>query len=157
WEREAERAADAGVRVATVRTGVVLASEGGALEKMLTPFKLGLGGSLAGGRQWFPWIHIDDIVGILRHGLVTPNLQGPINGVAPGIVRNEEFTRARAAALNRPALFPVPEFALRIMMGEMAGVVLASQRVVPGVALETGYQFQYPELGPALEAILRSG
>ncbi|MFN0087014.1 MAG: TIGR01777 family oxidoreductase [Blastocatellia bacterium] len=155
WEWEAERAADAGVRVATVRTGVVLASEGGALEKMLTPFRLGLGGSLAGGRQWFPWIHIDDIVGILRHGLVTPNLQGPINGVAPGIVRNEEFTRALAAALHRPALFPVPEFALRVMMGEMAGVVLASQRVVHGVALETGYQFQYPKLEPALEAILR--
>lgn len=156
WEREAGKAEETGARVSMVRIGVVLAPEGGALEKMLTPFKFGLGGSLADGRQWFPWIHIEDIVGILRHALLTPNLRGPVNGVAPGIVRNEEFTREFAAALHRPTFIPVPEFALRVVMGEMASVVLASQRVVPGVARETGYQFQYPELRQALEAILRA-
>lgn len=157
WEAEAARAREFGVRVAQVRTGVVLSPEGGALEKMLTPFKLGLGGRLGDGRQWFPWIHLDDIVGILRHALMTPAVNGAINGVAPGIITNEEFTRELAGAFNRPAFFPVPEFALRILMGEMAEVVLASQRVVPQVALDTGYQFRYPNLRPALDALLKRG
>jgi uncharacterized protein len=134
---------------------VVLASEGGALEKMLTPFKLGLGGRLGDGRQWFPWIHLDDIVGLLLHALDSPAIDGPVNGAAPGIVTNETFTRELAGALNRPVFFPVPEFGLRILMGEMAGVVLASQRVLPQVALQTGYRFQYPELGAALQDVLR--
>ena len=156
WEAEAKRAEESGIRVTMIRIGVVLAAEGGALEKMLTPFKFGLGGSLGSGRQWFPWIHIEDIVGILRHALVTSHLRGPVNGAAPGIVRNEEFTRALAGALHRPTFFPVPEFALRIAMGEMANVVLASQRVEPRVATETGYRFVYPELEPALAQILRA-
>ncbi|MDX2032824.1 MAG: TIGR01777 family oxidoreductase [Blastocatellia bacterium] len=155
WEREAGKAEELGMRVSMVRIGVVLAPDGGALEKMLTPFKFGLGGNLSDGRQWFPWIHIDDIVGILRHALLSPNLRGPVNGVAPGVVRNEEFTRELASALHRPTFFPVPEFALRIVMGEMASVVLASQRVTPSVARETGYEFHYPELRGALEAVLR--
>ncbi|MGH9832949.1 MAG: TIGR01777 family oxidoreductase, partial [Blastocatellia bacterium] len=154
WEAEAARAREFGVRVAHARIGVVLSPEGGALEKMLTPFKLGLGGRLGEGRQWFPWIHLDDIVGILRHALMKPAINGAINGVAPGIVTNEEFTRELAGALNRPVFFPVPEFALRILMGEMAEVALASQRVVPQVALDTGYQFRYPNLRPALDALL---
>jgi uncharacterized protein (TIGR01777 family) len=145
-----------GVRVALVRTGVALSALGGALEKMLTPFKLGLGGRLGSGRQWFPWIHIDDIVGIFRHALMTPTIDGPINGVAPGIVTNEEFTRELAAALNRPVFFPVPEFALRVLMGEMVEVVMASQRVFPQVALDTGYRFNYANLRPALESLLKA-
>lgn len=154
WEAETGRAREFGVRVAQARIGVVLSPEGGALEKMLPPFKLGLGGRLGSGRQWFPWIHLDDIVGILRHALLTPAINGAINGVAPGIVTNEEFTRELAGALNRPVFFPVPEFALRILMGEMAEVALGSQRVVPQVALDTGYQFRYPNLRPALDALL---
>jgi len=156
WEFEAALARELGVRVALVRTGVALSPSGGALEKMLTPFKLGLGGRLGGGRQWFPWIHIDDIVGIFRHALAPSSIDGPVNGVAPGIVTNEEFTRELAAALNRPVFFPVPEFALRLLMGEMAEAILSSQRVVPQVALETGYQFKYPNLRPALEALLKT-
>ena len=156
WEAEATRARELGVRVALVRTGVALSPSGGALEKMLLPFKLGLGGRLGGGRQWFPWIHIEDVVGIFLHALMSPAVDGPINGVAPGIVTNEEFTRELAAALNRPAFFPVPQFALRALMGEMAEIVTASQRVVPQVALDTGYRFKYPNLRPALESLLKT-
>jgi hypothetical protein len=155
WEGEAARARELGVRVVSVRSGVVLSPSGGALEKMLTPFKLGLGGRLGSGRQWFPWIHIDDIAGIFRHALVTDSLSGPINGVAPGIVTNEEFTRELAAALDRPVFLPVPEFVLSILMGEMAEVVTASQRVIPQVALETGYKFRHPNLRPSLESLLK--
>ena len=156
WEAEAARARELGVRVVFVRTGVALSPSGGALEKMLLPFKLGLGGRLGDGRQWFPWIHIEDIAGIFLHALMSPDVDGPINGVAPGIVTNEEFTRELAATLNRPVFFPVPELALRVLMGEMAEVVTASQRVVPQVALDTGYQFKYPNLRPALESLLKS-
>ncbi len=150
WENESSRAQGLGLRVVIVRTGIVLSDSGGALEKMLTPFKLGLGGRLASGKQWFPWIHLDDIVGIFRHGLLSTSLNGPINGAAPGIVSNEEFTKELAAALERPVFFPVPELGLRILMGEMADVVLASQRVIPGVAIDSGYKFKYQMLGPAL-------
>ncbi len=156
WESEATRARDLGLRVALVRTGVVLSAEGGALEKMLPPFKLGLGGRLGGGRQWFPWIHLDDIAGVVRHALLTPAVTGPINGAAPGIVTNEVFTKELAAALHRPVFLPVPELALRIAMGEMAEVVMASQRVSPKVAEETGYRFRYPQLREALAEILSS-
>src|SRR5215468_3086071 len=156
WEAEAARARELGVRVALVRIGVVLSTSGGALEKMLLPFKLGLGGRLGDGRHWFPWIHIEDIAGIFLHALTSPAINGPINGVAPGVVTNEEFTRELAAALNRPAFFPVPKFALRVLMGEMAEVVTASQRAVPRVALDTGYLFKYPDLRPALESLLKT-
>src|SRR5262249_42899932 len=156
WEAEAARARELGVRVALVRTGGALSPAGGALEKMLLPFKLGLGGRLGGGRQWFPWIHIEDVVGIFLHALMSAAVDGPINGVAPGIVTNEEFTRELAAALNRPAFFPVPRLALRALMGEMAEVVTDSQRVVPQVALDTGYRFKYPNLRPALESLLKT-
>jgi uncharacterized protein (TIGR01777 family) len=156
WETEAARARELGVRAAFVRTGVALSPSGGALEKMLLPFKLGLGGRLGDGRQWFPWIHIEDVVGIFLHALMSPAVDGPINGVAPGIVTNEEFTGELAAVLNRPAFFPVPQFALRALMGEMAEVVTASQRVVPQVALDTGYRFKYPNLRPALESLLKT-
>ena len=156
WETEAARARELGSRVALVRTGVALSPSGGALEKMLLPFKLGLGGRLGDGRQWFPWIHIEDIQGIIQHALMSPVVDGPINGVAPGVVTNEEFTQELAAALNRPIFLPVPQFALRVLLGEMAEVVTASQRVVPQVALDTGYRFRYPNLRPALESLLNT-
>jgi len=156
WETEAARARELGSRVALVRTGVALSPSGGALEKMLLPFKLGLGGRLGDGRQWFPWIHIEDIQGIIQHALMSPVVDGPINGVAPGVVTNEEFTRELAAALNRPIFLPVPQFALRVLLGEMAEVVTASQRVVPQVALDTGYRFKYQNLRPALESLLKT-
>ncbi|MBS1791572.1 MAG: TIGR01777 family oxidoreductase [Acidobacteria bacterium] len=154
WEHEAESAKSFGARVALVRVGVVL-GDGGMLEKILLPFKLGVGGRLGTGKQWFPWIHLDDIVGIFRHALFLNTLSGPINGVAPNAATNKEFTEALGKALHRPTIFPVPEFALRIAMGEMANAALDSQRVIPTVALETGYQFRYPELQAALNAILR--
>ncbi len=154
WEKEALKAQELGLRVAHVRTGIVLSASGGALEKMLPPFKFGLGGRLGSGRQWFPWVHIDDIVGIFRHILLTQDLSGPVNGVAPVIVDNEEFTKELAAVLRRPVFLPVPELALKILMGEMAEVVLASQRVIPRVALDSGYRFEYQTLKPALQNLL---
>ena len=156
WEREAARATEAGIRVVQVRTGVVLSGEGGALKKMIAPFKLGLGGPLGSGKQWFPWIHINDIVGIFRHAMVTSSLAGPVNGVAPKAVTNGEFTRELARALRRPAFLPVPEMALRVLMGEMSEVLFESQRVVPKVALASGYEFQFPVLALALADLLGS-
>jgi uncharacterized protein (TIGR01777 family) len=154
WEREAERAVDCGIRVVEVRTGVVLSREGGALQKMLKPFKLGIGGPLGSGKQWFPWIHVKDIVGIFHHSIVTSALRGPVNGVAPQPATNKEFTRELARTLNRPAFLPVPESALRVLVGEMADVLFGSQRVLPKAALESGYRFQYSELPAALSSLL---
>ena len=154
WEIEAARATELGVRVVQVRTGVVLSGEGGALQKMLAPFKLGLGGPLGSGKQWFPWIHIKDIVGIFRHAVLTATLAGPVNGVAPQPVTNGEFTRELARALHRPAFLPVPEMALRVLMGEMSAVLFGSQRVLPKAALASGYEFHYPLLESALAELL---
>jgi len=154
WEREAARASELGIRVVFVRTGVVLSADGGALEKMLPPFKMGAGGRLGSGKQWFPWIHIDDIVGIFRHSIVNAKATGPINGAAPQPATNAEFTRELGHALHRPAFLPVPEIALRILMGEMADVLFDSQRVIPAAALASGYEFRYPQLGPALADVL---
>ena len=156
WEREAARATELGVRVVQVRTGVVLSGEGGALQKMLAVFKLGLGGPLGSGKQWFPWIHITDIVGIFRHAVLTATLAGPVNGVAPEPVTNNEFTRELGRALHRPAFLPVPEMALRVLMGEMSAVLFGSQRVVPKAALASGYEFHYPLLASALADLLSS-
>jgi hypothetical protein len=154
WEAEAAAASQAGVRSVQVRTGVVLSAEGGALQKMLTPFKLGVGGPLGNGRQWFPWIHIKDIVGIFSHAIATPSMNGPVNGVGPSPVTNAEFTRTLARVLHRPAFLPVPEMAMRALMGEMAEVLFVSQRVVPAATLASGYQFHYPLLAEALEDLL---
>jgi uncharacterized protein len=156
WEREATSAEGLGLRVAVVRVGVVLSPTGGALEKMLPPFRLGIGGRIGNGRHWFPWIHIGDIAGIFKHALTTSGLSGVINGVAPGVVRNEEFTKELAAALHRPVFLPVPEWALRLMIGEMVEVVMASQRIIPRVALDSGYRFHYQALRPALQNLLKS-
>ena len=154
WEHEALKARELGVRVVLVRVGLVLSLAGGVMEKMLLPFSWGLGGRLGGGRQWFPWIHIDDIVGIFKHAMLSSKLEGPLNGTAPGIVSNAEFTREFAAQLRRPAFLPVPELALRMVAGEMAEAMLSSQRVHPKNTLRSGYRFNYRELKPALQNLL---
>jgi uncharacterized protein len=154
WEQEAERAKQFGLRVVAIRTGVVLSAEGGALKKMLPPFRLGVGGPLGSGKQWFPWIHIEDIVGIFRDAILSSSLSGPVNGTAPELATNAEFTRQLGRVLHRPAFMPVPEFALRTLMGEMASVLLGSHRVVPKMMLDAGYRFQYPNLASALENLL---
>jgi uncharacterized protein len=154
WEREALAAESLGIRVVCVRTGIVLARDGGALAKMLTPFRLGAGGKLGGGKQWMPWIHLDDVVGLLMHASREDQIRGALNAVGPRPVTNAELTRTLGQALHRPAFFSVPRTALRLAFGEMSGILTASQRVLPRVALRTGYAFQHADLGGALEAIL---
>lgn len=154
WEQAAQQAASLGVRVVNPRIGIVLGAGGGALAKMLPPFKLGLGGRLASGKQWMPWIHLDDLIGLFLHAASHADLYGPLNAVAPNPATNGEFTRALAAALHRPAFLPAPGPLLKLAVGEFAEVLLASQRVVPRVAEQTGYRFQYPELAEALRAII---
>jgi len=155
WEAEAERAHDLGVRVTIVRNGSVLSRDGGFLGKVLTLFRLGLGGRLGDGNQWFPWIHIDDEVGLIRHALVEARAAGPLNAVAPEPVTNRELTAALGEALSRPTVLAAPEFAMRMAMGAMADELLfASQRVMPVRTLESGYKFKYPLLRPALKDLL---
>ena len=154
WEDEAERAADLGVRVVKLRSGVVLGPEGGALAKMLPVFRMGLGGRLGSGDQWMSWIHADDVIALIRHAIDFPALRGPVNATAPNPVTNAVFTETLAAALGRPALLPVPGFALRLLYGEMSEVLLGSQRVVPAAAEAGGFQFRYPQLGLALGSLL---
>ena len=155
WEEEALAAAELGVRVVVVRIGIVLERHGGALKEMLLPFRLGLGGRLSSGHQYFPWIHLDDLVVMLLHATESPDAHGIWNGTAPNPVTNREFTRALAASLHRPAFLPVPSLALRLLMGEIAPHMLASARVVPEAPLAAGFQFQHPDVRPALEAILQ--
>ena len=140
-----------------LRTGVVLSGKGGALPKMLTPFKLGVGGRLGSGQQWMSWIAIEDVVGIIRHAIANEQVSGPVNVVAPNPVRNEEFTRLLAGMLHRPAIFPAPAFVLRLAMGEMAdAVLLGSDRVKPDRMLAAGYKFRFEILEPALRAAVLS-
>ena len=155
WEREALRAQDFGVRVVCIRTGVIIGKGGGALAQMLPLFRMGLGGRLGNGCQYMSWIHIDDLVGIMLCAAEQDGLSGPVNGVAPGPVTNREFTGILAQVLHRPALFPVPGFVLRLVLGEFATVLLASQRVVPDKISQTaGYRFVFPALQEALEDLL---
>lgn len=154
WEKEALAAEELGVRVVTERTGIVLGAGGGALAKMLTPFKLGAGGPLGSGRQWMPWIHVDDLARLYVHAAERASIRGPMNAVAPNPVRNSEFTKALGRQLRRPAFMPAPYIGLRIVFGEFAQVLFASQRVIPKVAIDTGFQFQYPEIAGALKQIL---
>jgi uncharacterized protein (TIGR01777 family) len=149
WEREAAGAEQLGMRVVRLRTGVVLARHGGALARMLPPFRMGVGGRLGNGRQWMSWIHLDDLCEMFRFA-AEEEVRGVMNGVAPYPVINADFTRALAAALKRPAIFPVPSIALRLLFGEMAEVLLASQRVSPKGADEAGFRFRYPQLAAAL-------
>jgi hypothetical protein len=152
WEREALKAEDFGVRVVCLRNGVAL-GDGGALKKMLLPFKLGVGGRIGDGKQWMSWIHIADTIGLIEFAISSSNLRGPANATAPNPVTNSEFTRELAAALHRPAILPVPKFALNLLFGDMAQIVYASQRVIPEAALRAGYQFRFPKLGDALQAL----
>jgi uncharacterized protein (TIGR01777 family) len=154
WEREALAAEPLGLRVARIRTGVVLDREGGALAQMLTPFRLGLGGPIAGGRQWMPWIALDDELGILLAALDGDGWSGPINASAPNPVTNRQFSRALGRALHRPAIAPIPGIAIRALYGEMAGVVTTGVRMLPARALELGYGFSHPQLDEALAATL---
>jgi uncharacterized protein len=150
WETEARRAEELGVRVVTTRTGVVLAEAGGALEKMLPPFKLGVGGPVAGGDQYVPWVHLDDMIGAMLFCLDTPAAAGPVNVTAPEPVTNRELSRALGRVLHRPAVAPVPALALKLLYGEMAWVVTTGQRAVPARLLELGYEFRRTDLDDAL-------
>jgi uncharacterized protein (TIGR01777 family) len=153
WEREAEAAADAGTRVVKIRTGLVLDPRGGALRQMLPPFRLGVGARLGDGSQWMPWIHLADLASLVQFVVETP-VSGPFNGVAPYPVTNAEFTRELANVLRRPALLALPAFALKLIYGEMAEVLLASQRVAPAAAEAAGFRFRFPQLTPALANLL---
>jgi uncharacterized protein len=156
WEAATQLAANAGIRTAQMRLGVVMSADGGALPKMLPPFRLGLGGRLGSGRQWWSWVAVQDVVGAMDHVLNHDELQGPVNTVAPNPVSNAEFTKTLAAVLKRPAIFPMPAFAVRLIFGQMGTeLFLASQRVEPAKLAASGYQFQHPDLKNALQEILR--
>jgi uncharacterized protein (TIGR01777 family) len=169
WEFATEPASDVGIRVVNLRTGIVLSRKGGALKQMLLPFRLGLGGRIGDGHQFWSWIHIEDWVAAVHYILggrapvlsevegSSPVLSGPVNLVSPNPVTNAEFTHTLAQALKRPALFPVPAFAARLALGELADEgLLASARVVPKVLMETGFKFKFHELNPALNYLLKA-
>jgi uncharacterized protein (TIGR01777 family) len=153
WEKAAQAASGLGVRVTSLRIGVVLDKRGGALGRLLAPFRAGLGGRLGSGRQWMSWIHVGDLVELFRFAIDQP-LKGPVNGVAPFPVSNAEFTQELARVLKRPALLPVPEFLLKALLGDMTEILLASQRVAPRAAESAGFRFRFPQLGPALADLL---
>ena len=153
WEREARRAQEFGVRVVCLRNGLVL-GKGGGLEKMILPFKMGAGGKIGDGKQWMAWIHLQDAVGLIEFAISSPQLRGAVNATAPNPVTNEEFTKALGRALHRPAILPVPKFALHLLYGDMAQIIYASQRILPEAAQKAGYQFLFPALEGALANIL---
>jgi len=155
WEAEAMRAATCGIRTVILRFGVVLSAEGGALARMLTPFRFGVGGRLGSGLQWMSWIALEDVVEVVRAVIANERISGPLNLVAPNPVRNSEFTRIAASLLHRPAMFPAPAFALRIALGGMADLLLlASQRALPEKLIAAGYSFRFANLEAALRGIL---
>jgi uncharacterized protein (TIGR01777 family) len=154
WENEAKKAEQFGVRVCLIRTGLVLADGGGLLQRMLLPFRLGLGGRLGNGQQWMSWIHRQDWIAIALMMIKDSSMQGAYNATAPNPVTNSEFTRTLAHFLKRPALLPVPARLLKILLGEMSGLVLGSQRVMPERLLEQGFMFQYTDLSSALNQVL---
>src|SRR6184192_813061 len=156
WETEALKAEALGIRVVLARFGIILARHGGALAKMLPPFKLGVGGKLGSGQQWMSWITLEDVVGIIRLAIENGAIRGAMNVVAPQAVQNTEFTKVLAKTLHRPALFPAPTFALRLALGEMAdALLLSSQRVKPQALEKLGYRFLHPELSAALNSVLQ--
>jgi len=154
WEREALAAQEHGVRVAVLRTGIVLDSSAGALKTMLTPFKLGVGGPVAGGDQYMPWVHVDDVAGMYVRAIDDAAWSGPVNVSAPEPVTNRDFSKALGWALHRPAVLPVPGLALKVLYGQMSEIVLEGQRAVPARALELGYDHEHPDLDEALRAAL---
>jgi uncharacterized protein len=153
WEAASRPAEEGGIRVVPLRFGIVLSPAGGALKTMLTPFRLGVGGRLGGGRQWMSWVSIDDVVGAIHHALVTDELEGVANTVAPEPVTNAEFTKTLGRVLGRPTLLPVPAAALRLVLGEFSQEALSSMRVRPRRLLETGYEFRHPRLEQALRHV----
>ncbi len=154
WEREAAKAQDVGMRVVRLRTGLVLGTGGGALRTMLPVFKLGLGGPLGSGRQWWSWVHGDDAVGVIMHTLEKSDVSGPMNVTAPQPVRQREFAQILGRILRRPAFMPAPVFALKLVLGELSSELLSSRRVLPERLQQTGYRFRFAELEPALRDIL---
>jgi uncharacterized protein (TIGR01777 family) len=155
WEAEALKAEALGIRVVLARFGIILAREGGALPKMMLPFKFGFGGKLGSGQQWMSWVALEDVVGVLRFAIENNSARGPINIVSPQPLQNAEFTKMLAKAMHRPALFPAPAFALRFVLGEMAdALLLSSQRVQPRAIEKLGYRFQYADLNSALARVL---
>ncbi len=155
WEKATLAASQAGIRVVHLRIGVVFDGEGGALQKMLTPFKLGLGGKVGSGTQYMSWITLEDLIGVIRRAIEDESLRGPVNAVAPQPVTNGEFTKALGGALGRPTIFAVPAFAARLAFGETAdALLLASTRVEPARLKEVGYQFKHPEIEEALRSVL---
>ncbi|MFO0700674.1 MAG: TIGR01777 family oxidoreductase [Nitrospira sp.] len=154
WESEALRAAEFGARVITLRTGMVLEQDGGALPKMLLPFRLFAGGPIMPGSQWVSWIHRRDHVGLIQWALTTPTVSGPINAVAPEPVTMKTFCEVLGQVLHRPSWLPVPRFALNMLLGELGTLMTTGQRVIPAKAIAGGYAFQYPTLELALRAVL---
>jgi uncharacterized protein (TIGR01777 family) len=154
WEGAADAARELGVRVAYVRTGIALDAKGGALKTMLPPFKLGLGGPIAGGGQYMPWIHIDDLIGMYLAALDEETWTGALNGTAPEPVTQKAFARALGRALHRPAFAPVPRFALKLLMGEMAEIATTGVRAVPARPMQLGYEFRHADLDAALRGLL---
>ena len=154
WEAEARKVQDARVRLVILRFGIVLGN-GGALGKMITPFKLFAGGPLGNGQQWFSWIHLDDLVNLILQALSNPEMQGVYNATAPHPVRMAELSKTMGQVMNRPSWLPVPAFALEALLGDGAMVVLEGQQVLPQRTLDSGFEYQYPNLQPALEQILK--
>jgi uncharacterized protein (TIGR01777 family) len=156
WEKATALATEKGIRVVNARFGIILDAHGGALAKMLPPFRMGIGGKIGSGKQWMSWIALDDVVGGLKFALANETLRGPVNFVAPNPVTNSEFTRTLGKALSRPTLFPIPAFGVRLLFGEMAdALLLSSQRVEPQRLKATGYEFQYSQLQTALSHALQ--
>ncbi|UII72290.1 TIGR01777 family oxidoreductase [Pseudomonas sp. HN11] len=151
WEETAQRAEALGIRVVLVRTGLVLAAEGGFLSRLLLPFKLALGGPIGNGRQWMPWVHIKDQIAVIDFLLQQPDTSGPYNACAPHPVRNREFAKTLGQVLHRPAFMPMPAFALKVGLGELSGLLLGGQKAVPERLLAAGFTFQFTELRAALD------
>ena len=157
WETATQPATNAGIRTVNTRFGVILSRDGGALPKMLPPFRMGVGGRIGNGRQWMSWIHIADVVGAIEHALDNPSVSGAVNVVGPNPAMNAEFTRTLARVLHRPAIFPMPAFAARLAFGEMGdALLLASQRVEAAKLTANGYRFQFEDLSAALAALLQT-
>lgn len=150
WEGQAERASQAGIRVVLLRGGLVLSTKGGALPRILFPFKAFMGGPVGSGKQWMSWVHVDDEVGVIRYAIDEDKIRGPVNCTAPNPVTNREFSQELGRVLRRPSFMPVPAFALRILFGEMADTLLEGQRVLPRKLEAAGYRFRFPELRGAL-------
>ena len=155
WETEAKKASEYGIRVVMIRIGLVLGIGGGLLGQVLPPFKMGVGGRLGSGNQWMSWIHVDDVIGIVLHAMENKDIEGALNATAPAPVRNIEFTKTLGSVLNKPAIFPVPVFGLKLLMGEFANFVVLSQNVLPKKTEESGYEFQYRTLESALKDLLQ--